>query len=142
VVYEFSTRLCQIQSGRVPESISIEELEAYGELAPAPDRHIREVMIAFDASAALKRIEPMVVTEQFQQQIADLIGPEEVAWGTMTCVRPGCGPAAELPTSSPARRRHGGCSSPVVASQFLGGNRRAASVSAHGTGRTAWREIR
>jgi hypothetical protein len=40
--------------------------------------------------------------------------------------RPGFGPAAELPTVSPASRRHGGCSSPLAARQFIGGNRRAA----------------
>ena len=33
--------------------------------------------------------------------------------------------------------RHGGCSSPVVAPQLLGGNRRAASASARGLGRAA-----
>ncbi len=53
-------------------------------------------------------------------------------------MRPGFGPAAELPTASPAWRRHGGCSSPVVAPQLLGGNRRAAQSSARGTGRTAY----
>jgi hypothetical protein len=40
--------------------------------------------------------------------------------------RPGFGPAAELPRSSPACRRHAGCSSPLAAMQFIGGNRRAA----------------
>ena len=53
-------------------------------------------------------------------------------------MRPGFGPAAELPTSSPARRRHGGCRSPLAAAQLIAGNRRAAPASAHGTGRTAY----
>jgi len=52
--------------------------------------------------------------------------------------RPGAGPAAELPAFSPAWRRHGGCSSPVVATQLLGGNRRAALASTRGTGRAAY----
>jgi len=56
---------------------------------------------------------------------------------TLKLVRPGFGPAAELPAASQARRRHGGCSSPVVAAQLLGGNRRAAPALARGTGRTA-----
>jgi hypothetical protein len=53
-------------------------------------------------------------------------------------VRPGFGPAAELPTVSPARRRHGGCRSPLGSSNVIGGNRRAAPASARGTGRTAY----
>jgi hypothetical protein len=52
--------------------------------------------------------------------------------------RPGFGPPAEPAASSPAWRRHGGCSSPVVAPQLLGGNRRAASAWARGTGRAAY----
>ena len=53
-------------------------------------------------------------------------------------MRPGFGPAAELPASSPARRRHGGCSSPLVSANVIGGNHRAARASARGTGRTAY----
>ena len=53
-------------------------------------------------------------------------------------MRPGFGPAAELPASSPARWRHGGCSSPLGSPNVIGGNRRAASASARGTGRTAY----
>jgi len=53
-------------------------------------------------------------------------------------VRPGFDPAAELPALSPARRRHGGCSSPLRSSDVIGGNRRAARASARGTGRTAY----
>lgn len=56
----------------------------------------------------------------------------------MKLMRPRFGPAAELPASQPAWRRHGGCSSPVGALDLLGGNRRAASASARGTGRTAY----
>ncbi len=56
----------------------------------------------------------------------------------MKLARPGFDPAAELPTLSPARRRHGGCSSPLGSSNVIGGNRRAASTSARGTGRTAY----
>jgi hypothetical protein len=52
--------------------------------------------------------------------------------------RPGFGPAAELPRSSQAWRRHGGCSSSVVAPQLLAGNRRAALASARRTGRAAY----
>ena len=53
-------------------------------------------------------------------------------------MRPGFGPAAELPSSSPVRWRHGGCSSPLGSSNVIGGNRRAASASARGPGRAAY----
>jgi hypothetical protein len=53
-------------------------------------------------------------------------------------MRPGFGPAAELPASSPARWRRGSCSSPLGAVHVIGGNCRAASASARGTGRTAY----
>src|SRR5690349_6879786 len=56
--------------------------------------------------------------------------------------RPGAGPAAELPTSSPASRRHGGCSSPLGSPNVMRGNHRAASASARGTGRAAYTVIR
>jgi len=53
--------------------------------------------------------------------------------------RLGFGPAAELPASSQAWRRHGGCSSPLGAVHTsFGGNRRAASASARDTGRAAY----
>ena len=42
---------------------------------------------------------------------------------------PGFGSAAELPTSSPAWRRHGGCSSRRGAAHVTRGNRRAAPAS-------------
>jgi hypothetical protein len=53
-------------------------------------------------------------------------------------MRPGFGPAAELPTASPARWRHGGCSLPLGSLNVIGGNRRAAQALARGTGRTAY----
>ena len=53
-------------------------------------------------------------------------------------MRPGFGPAAELPASLPVGGRHGGCSSPLGTSCVIGGNRRAALASARGTGRTAY----
>jgi hypothetical protein len=56
---------------------------------------------------------------------------------TLKLVRPGFGPAAGLPMSSQAPWRHGGCRSAGVAMQLLAGNRRAASASARGPGRTA-----
>jgi hypothetical protein len=56
---------------------------------------------------------------------------------TLKLVRPGFGPAAELPASSPARWRHAGCSSPLGSANVIRGNRRAAQASARGTGRTA-----
>jgi hypothetical protein len=46
---------------------------------------------------------------------------------TLKLVRPGFGPAAELPTSSQARWRHGGCSSRLGSPNVIRGNRRAAS---------------
>ena len=52
--------------------------------------------------------------------------------------RPSFGPAAELPALSPARRRHGGCSSRLGAAHVIRGNRRAAPTSAQRTGRTAY----
>jgi len=84
VIYEFRTRLKQIQSGQVPDDVSIEELEAYQELAPTPERRIRRVDVTFDAPAALAKVETIQMTLEFRQQVAELIGPEEFAWGTMT----------------------------------------------------------
>jgi hypothetical protein len=52
-------------------------------------------------------------------------------------VRPGVGPPAEPAAFSPAPRRHAGGSSPLGSANVIGGNRRAASASARGTGRTA-----
>ena len=43
---------------------------------------------------------------------------------TLKLVRPGFGPAAELPTSSPARWRHGGCRSRLGSANVMRGNRR------------------
>jgi len=56
---------------------------------------------------------------------------------TLKLVRPDFGPAAELPPSSPARRRHGGCTSRHGSLNLIRGNRRAAPASARGLGRTA-----
>jgi hypothetical protein len=56
---------------------------------------------------------------------------------TLKLVRPGFGSAAELPTLSQARWRHGGCRSRFGSANVMRGNRRAASASARGTGRTA-----
>ena len=56
---------------------------------------------------------------------------------TLKLVRPGSGPAAELPTFSPAPWRHAGCSSRFGSANVMRGNRRAARASARGTGRTA-----
>jgi len=53
-------------------------------------------------------------------------------------MRRGFGPAAELPALSPARWRHGGCSSPLGSANIIGGNRRAALPYPRGTGRTAY----
>src|SRR5215217_728072 len=53
-------------------------------------------------------------------------------------MRPGFGPAAELPASSPASRRHGSCRSRLGSTNVIRGNRRAALASARGTGRTAY----
>ena len=53
-------------------------------------------------------------------------------------VRPGFGPAAELPALPQAPWRHGGCRSPLGSANVIGGNRRAASASARETGRTAY----
>lgn len=84
VIYEFSTRLRQINSGKVPDDVQIEELEAYGHLAPASESHIEAVVIGFDAPSALKPGEPVLMTREFEEKVAELIGPEEIAWGTMT----------------------------------------------------------
>ena len=56
----------------------------------------------------------------------------------MKLMRPGLGPAAELPAFSPASRRHGGCSSPLGAVHVIGGNRRAALPESRGPRRTAY----
>jgi hypothetical protein len=84
IVYEFRTRLRQIQNSRVPEDVSIEELEAYRALVPKPEQRIRQLTITFDAPTILKNREEYVVTPEFDQRLADIIGPEEVAWGTLT----------------------------------------------------------
>jgi hypothetical protein len=51
---------------------------------------------------------------------------------TLKLVRPGFGPAAELPTSSPACWRHGGRRSRLSSANVIRGNRRAASASGRG----------
>jgi hypothetical protein len=84
VIYEFSTRLRQIHTGTVPDNVPVEELEAYGEIAPKPERHMRGIVIGFDAPTAIAPYEPLRVTREFEEKVAALIGPEEVAWGTMT----------------------------------------------------------
>ena len=53
-------------------------------------------------------------------------------------MRPGFGPAAELPALLQAQWRHGGRCSPLGSANVIGGNRRAASASARATGRTAY----
>jgi hypothetical protein len=83
VILEFSTRLRQIQAGKVPDDVSVAELAAYGAFAPSPERHISTQKISFDAPTA-KSTEPLVLTNDFEQQVTNLIGPEESAWGTMT----------------------------------------------------------
>ena len=53
-------------------------------------------------------------------------------------MRPGFGPAAELPAFSLASRRHGSCRSRLGSSNVMRGKCRAAPASARGTGRTAY----
>lgn len=84
IVYEFRQRLSQIQRGTVPDEVPIEELEAYEKLAPEPDRHVRRVEVEFNAPTVLRSVETIQMTIEFRRQIADIIGPEETAWGTMT----------------------------------------------------------
>lgn len=85
-IYQFNRSLRQIEAGRVPDDVPVEELEAYGDLAPKPERRIEEVVISFDAPTALKRatVGPIQVTRRFEENVVELIGPEEVSWGTMT----------------------------------------------------------
>jgi hypothetical protein len=83
-ILEFDARLRQIQAGKIAEDISVEELEAYGDIGPKAERHISRVNLRFDAPAILKAAEPFQMTNAFEQKVAELIGPEEVAWGTMT----------------------------------------------------------
>ena len=56
---------------------------------------------------------------------------------TLKLVRPGFGPAAELPALPQARWRHAGCRSRLGSPNIIRGNRRAAPASARETGRTA-----
>jgi hypothetical protein len=84
IVYEFNTRLRQIQNFAVPEDVAVEELEAYRALVPKPDERMVQLTIGFDAPAILKHSEKYVLTTNYDQILADLIGPEEVAWGTLT----------------------------------------------------------
>lgn len=83
IIYEFRQRLNQIQRGTVPDDVPIEELQAYEQLAPQADRHITKVEVAFDAPQILRNVETIQMTFEFRQKIADLIGPEEIAWGTL-----------------------------------------------------------
>jgi hypothetical protein len=48
---------------------------------------------------------------------------------------------AELPTTLPARRRHGGCSSPFGSSNVIGGNRRAAPLQHAGPAAAYTRDV-
>lgn len=84
LIYEFNTRMRQIDTGNVPDDVTPEELEAYGDVGPKPARLIRQVNLRFDAPTILKPAEPIQMTQAFEQKVADLIGPEEQAWGTMT----------------------------------------------------------
>jgi hypothetical protein len=84
IVYEFRTRLRQIEQLRVPEDVSVEELEAYRALAPRPEQRLKQLTIAFDAPTILKNREEYKVTQEFEQRLTDIIGPEDVAWGTLT----------------------------------------------------------
>jgi hypothetical protein len=84
VVHRFSRRLNQIRTGKVPRDVSVEELQAYQELAPSKERHIREVTIRVDAPAVLKKPATLIMTDRFAQRIADLIGEDELTWGSVT----------------------------------------------------------
>jgi hypothetical protein len=85
IIYEFSARLRQIERGNVPEDVPVEELDAYGEISPRPERPtVRRVNVSFDAPTILKGAPPIQVTRQFEEKVTALIGPEEIAWGTMT----------------------------------------------------------
>lgn len=84
IIHRFSKRLSQIKTGRVPSDVSVEELEAYQELAPNPERHVREVKITVKAPAILKDVASYTMTEDYNQRIANIIGPDEITWGTVT----------------------------------------------------------
>jgi len=84
VVHRFSRRLNQIKAGKVPRDVSVEELQAYQELAPSKERHIREVTITVDAPAVLKKPAQLVMTERLAQRITNLIGEDEITWGSVT----------------------------------------------------------
>jgi hypothetical protein len=84
IIYEFNARLRQIDSKTVPEDVSVEELVAYGNVGPKHERRIRRVSVRFDAPTILRPAEPLRITQGFEENVADLIGPEEQAWGTMT----------------------------------------------------------
>lgn len=84
IVMRFRNRLRQIESGEVPDDVGLDELEAYQNLAPKPDRHIREVNITIEAPTAMKeRISEFRITEDFDRKVAAIIGPDEIAWGSM-----------------------------------------------------------
>lgn len=84
VMHRFSRRLNQIKTGKVPLAVSVEELEAYQELAPNRERHIREVKITVDAPTVLKKPTELTMTERSAARIAELIGEDEITWGTVT----------------------------------------------------------
>lgn len=83
LIYEFRERLRQIDIARVPEEVPADELEAYRQIAPDPEK-LRRVNFTFDAPTILKEVERYEVTEDFSNVVEGLLGPEEVAWGTMT----------------------------------------------------------
>src|ERR1700682_2421638 len=83
-VYEFRTRIAQIQTGSVPDDIPAEELEAYREIAPYPEESLDRVIVTFDAPTIIVGVQEFEVTRTFHEQIDILLGPEEISWGTMT----------------------------------------------------------
>jgi len=83
-VYEFSTRLRQIQTSNVPDDVSVEELEAYRELLPKADEELTQLTIGLDAPTILRNVDEYTLTPDLDKRLADMIGPEEVAWGTIT----------------------------------------------------------
>jgi hypothetical protein len=85
IVAKFRNRLREIESGSVPADVSLDELQAFRALAPRPDRHVREVNITVAAPSILKeRVSEFRITEAFDKKIADILGPDEVAWGSLT----------------------------------------------------------
>jgi hypothetical protein len=87
IVARFQNRFSQIERDEVPDGVGLDELEAYQAFAPKPDRKITEVRITVEAPTAIReqnRFSEYRITSDFERKVAAIIGPDEIAWGSLT----------------------------------------------------------